>query len=135
MKKTAMLAAAAVFVLVACGKGSLAKDFGALFEDATKDLNAIAAELKGAKDAKTVASALNKVYDTMHAMKTKGAELEKKHGMQAKGAMPPELKEKNEAFQAAVKNVFSGETQAVMQKFAGSPEVLEALNKIKSLKG
>jgi hypothetical protein len=134
MKKTGLCIAVAVFTLSACGKGSMAKDFGNLFEDATKELNGAAVDMKAAKDAPAVAAALTKVYNTMSTMKSKGAELEKKHGMKAKGAMPPELKEKNEAFQAAVKNVFSGETQAVMQKFAGAPEVLEALNKIKSLR-
>lgn len=135
MKKTGIMIAAAVVAFAACGKGSLAKDFGALFDDTAKDLNAAAADIKGAKDGATVAAALDKVYDVMVAMKAKGAELEKKHGMRAKGEMPPELKAKNEAFQAAVKNVFSGETQTVMQKYAGDPKVLESLNKIKSLRG
>jgi uncharacterized lipoprotein YajG len=135
MKKTGMVLVAAVFVLAACGKGTMTKDFGDLFDNAAKELNGAAVDLKAAKDAPAVAAALNKVYNTMSALKTKSAELEKKHGMQAKGAMPPELKAKNEEFQKAIKTVFSPETQAVMQKYAAKPEVLEVLNKIKGLRG
>lgn len=135
MKKTGIVLLAAAFMFAACGKGSMTKDFGDLFDDASKELNGAAADLKAAKDASGVAAGLTKVYNAMSALKTKGAELEKKYGMRAKGEMPPELKEKNEAFQKAIKNVFSPETQAVMQKYAGNPEVLEVLNKIKGLRG
>ena len=136
MKKTGMVVVAAVFMLAACGgKNAAVKDFGELFDGATKDLTAIGEDLKGAKDSKEVAAALNKVYDTMVAMKSKGEELEKKHGMRAKGEMPAELKVKSEAFQAAVKGVFSDALVNAVKKHGSKPEVMEALNKIKSLKG
>lgn len=136
MKKAGLAIVAAAFIIAACGgKAAAVKDFSALFDDATKSLTEISGELKGAKDSKGVASALNKIYDTMVTMKTKGDELEKKHGMRARGEMPPELKAKSEEFQKAVQAVFSGEAQAVMAKHASKPEVLEALNKIKGLKG
>ncbi len=136
MKKTGMALVAAVFMLAACGgKNAAVKDFGDLFDGATKDLTAIGADLKAAKDSKEVAAGLNKIYDTMVAMKAKGEELEKKHGMRAKGEMPPELKLKSEAFQAAVKNVFSGSLIEAVKKHGSKPEVMEALNKIKGLKG
>lgn len=136
MKKTGMVVVAAVFMLAACGgKNAAVKDFGELFDGATKDLTAIGEDLKGAKDSKEVAAALNKVYDTMVAMKSKGEELEKKHGMRAKGEMPEELKAKSEAFQAAVKGVFSDALVNAVKKHGSKPEVMEALNKIKSLKG
>lgn len=136
MKKTAMVMIAAAFVLAACGgKAAAVKDFGDLFDNATKDLTAIGAEMKAAKDGKALAAALNKVYDTMQGMKTKGEELEKKHGKKAKGEMPAELEAKSEAFQKAVKEVFSESMTEAMKKYGSAPEVMEALNKIKSLKG
>jgi hypothetical protein len=136
MKKTGMAVVAAVFMLAACGgKNAAVKDFGDLFDGATKDLTAIGNDLKEAKDSKEVAAALNKVYDIMTAMKAKGEELEKKHGMRAKGEMPEELKAKSEAFQDAVKGVFSESLVNAVKKHGSKPEVMEALNKIKSLKG
>jgi hypothetical protein len=136
MKRTGMVIVAAVFVLAACGgKNAAEKDFGDLFDGATKDLTAIGADLKAAKDSKAVAAGLNKVYDIMVAMKAKGEELEKKHGMRAKGEMPAALKAKSEAFQEAVKGVFSEALVEAVKKHGSKPEVMEALNKIKGLKG
>ncbi|MBL8033403.1 MAG: hypothetical protein JNJ69_06875 [Leptospiraceae bacterium] len=135
MKKTGLVIVAAAFAIAACGgRGTAIKEYGEAFDTATKKINEVSADLKAAKDGKAVGAALNKFADTLNEMKTKGEALDKKHKLKMKGdEVPPELKPKFEAFQAAVKAMSEGPMMEAMKAHAAAPEVAEALKKIQEV--
>jgi hypothetical protein len=133
MKKTGLAVVAAVFVLTACGKGSAVKDFGELFDEGTKSLGALGKEFETAKDGKAVAAGIDKFVDLIKGFKEKGEALEKKHGTIAQGEVPPELKQKADAFQKAAEELSEGPMANAMMKYSSAAEVQAAMAKLDSL--
>jgi hypothetical protein len=134
MKKTGLAVVAAVFVLTACGKGSAVKDYGELFDNGTKSLQALGKDFEAAKDGKAVAAAIDKFVEVMKSFKEKADALDKKHGTNAKGEMPPELKVKADAFQKAAEELGKGPMAQAMMKYAAAPEVKAAMTKLQPLR-
>lgn len=133
MKKIGIAIVAAIFVFTACGKANAVKDFGELFDEGTKGLEALGKDLEAAKDGKAVAAGVDKFVDLLKSFEEKGEALEKKHGISAKGEMPAELKVKAEAFQKAAEELGKGPLTKAMMKFASTPEVLAATRKLQNL--
>jgi ABC-type glycerol-3-phosphate transport system substrate-binding protein len=133
MKRTSLAMVAAIFVLSACGKGSAVKDFGELFDNGTKSLQALGKDFEAAKDGKTVAAAIDKFVELMKSFKEKADALEKKHGINAKGEMPPELKQKADAFQKAAEELGKGPMANAMMKYSSAAEVQAAMAKLDAL--
>lgn len=135
MRKHFAVAVIAVALLTACKKKTVTEDFTEVLETATAQLRALAEDMKNAKDAKAVAVVLNKVYETMQSLKTKGQELEKKHNLTPTTPLPPELRPKRYGLHMALSNVLSAENQKILQKYAADPDVFAALGKLRGLKG
>jgi hypothetical protein len=134
MKKTGLAILAAIFVVAACGKANAVKDYGELFDDGTRSLQALGKDFEAAKDGKAVAAAIEKFVGLMQSFKDKGEALEKKHGMSVKGEMPAELKAKADAFEKAAEELGKGPMTQAMMKYAASPEVKAAMDKLESLR-
>lgn len=134
MKRTGLAFAAAMFLVTACGKASAEKDFGELFDESTRSLQALGKDLEAAKDGKAVAAGIDRFVDLIKGFKEKGEELEKKHGINAKGEMPPALKAKAEAFQKAAEELGKGPMAKAMMQYAAAPEVRAAMVKLQSLR-
>lgn len=129
-----MAIVAAIFVFTACGKANAVKDFGALFDEGTKSLQALGKDFEEAKDGKAVAAGIDKFVDLIKGFKEKGEALEKKHSISAKGEMPEELKTKAEAFQRAAEELGKGPMAKAMMKYAAAPEVKDAMTKLQSMR-
>ena len=111
-------------------KKPIDEDFARLYDDATQGLNDAALALEHAEKPNVVASALDKIYQTQVNMKTRGTELEKLHGVHLRAGLPPQLEGKKYDFQRALQRAFSPKSQAVIQKYAETPEVSAALKRI-----
>lgn len=134
MKKTGLLVVAAAFAFAACGgRAAALKEYGEVFDAATKKVTEVSAELKDAKDGKAVAASINKFSDTINEMKVKGDALEKKHNLKTKGEeMPAELKPKFEAFMAASKALGEAMPEA-LKKYATDADVEAAIKKLQEV--
>lgn len=131
MKKIAIVMIAAAFVLTACGGAD--KAFRAVYDETTKELNALNETLKGAKTDKEAAAGLDKFVAIIKDAKSKTDALEQKHGFKA-GEVPASLEDANKALLAASEKLSKEGLTMVMQKFSGSPLVQAAAEKMKSLK-
>lgn len=133
MRKTGLVIAAAIFAFTACGKGNAVSDLGELFDAGTKSLQSLGKDLEAAKDGKAVAAGIDRFVDLIKSFKEKGEALEKKHGISTKGEMPPELKDKADAFQKAAEDLGKGPLAKAMMQHASAPEVRAAMAKLQSL--
>lgn len=116
---------------VACS--SAEKEPGATHEPATKEILALNESLKTAKDAKAAAGTIDKFVALIKDAKEKSAVLTKKYGFK-EGEIPASLQKKSDALVDASKKFGEEGMMEAMKKYAGAPEIKEALGKLKDLK-
>lgn len=131
MKKITILIAVCTFGFMACN--SAEREFGAIYDSATKEILSLNESLKSAKDGAAAAASINRFVALIKDAKEKSTVLTKKYGFK-EGEIPASLQKKSDALVEASKKFGEEGMMAAMKKYANAPEVREAINKLKDLK-
>ncbi len=134
MKKIAIaILAFAVSIVTACSKGSFENDARAMYNDFISITEKAAADLDKAASAKEAGDALGTYADQMKLFVERGKELEKNYDKK-KINEEPSLTQETERFNKAMQS-FANANMKVMIKWQGSPEIMEATAKLRSIGG